>query len=74
VLAALAVRAGVARGTISAEEERTLVRQLSEAPRFASQVLKLDEQIEKVARELSKAKDVLYLGRGTSYPLAWKGR
>ncbi len=73
VLAALAVRAGVARGTISADEEKTLVRQLSEAPRFASQVLKLDGQIEKVARELSKVHHVLYLGRGTSYPLAMEG-
>ena len=73
VLAALAVRAGVARGTISHEEEKTLVRQLSEAPRFASQVLKLDEQIEKVARELSKVQHVLYLGRGTNYPLAMEG-
>jgi glucosamine--fructose-6-phosphate aminotransferase (isomerizing) len=73
VLAALAVRAGVARGTITPGEEKALVRQLSEAPRFASQVLKLDEQIEKVARELSKVHHVLYLGRGTSYPLAMEG-
>ena len=73
VLAALAVRAGVARGTISPEEERTLVRELSETPRFASQVLKLDKQIEKVARELSHYKHVLYLGRDTNYPLAMEG-
>jgi glucosamine--fructose-6-phosphate aminotransferase (isomerizing) len=49
------------------------VRQLSEAPRFASQVLKLEEQIEKVARELAKVSHVLYLGRDTSYPLAMEG-
>jgi glucosamine--fructose-6-phosphate aminotransferase (isomerizing) len=73
VLASLAVRAAHARGKIDADEMRTLVRQLSEAPRFASQVLKLSEQIEKVARDLSKAKDVLYLGRDTNYPLAMEG-
>ena len=35
--------------------------------------MKRESQIEVLARELSKAKDVLYLGRGTSYPLALEG-
>jgi glucosamine--fructose-6-phosphate aminotransferase (isomerizing) len=73
VLASLAVRAARERGAISPAEEKVLVRQLSEAPRFASQVLKLDRQIEKVARELSQVRHVLYLGRDTSYPLAMEG-
>ncbi|WP_025029438.1 glutamine--fructose-6-phosphate transaminase (isomerizing) [Nitratireductor aquibiodomus] len=73
VLAALALRAAKARGTISAEEEQSLVRQLSEAPRFASQALKLSSGIEKVARELSHVRHVLYLGRDTNYPLALEG-
>ncbi|PAQ10372.1 glutamine--fructose-6-phosphate transaminase (isomerizing) [Mesorhizobium temperatum] len=73
VLASLAVRAGVARGMISREQETTLVRQLSEAPRYANQVLKLDGQIEKVARDLSHYKNVLYLGRDTNFPLAMEG-
>lgn len=73
VLASLAVRAGVARGTISPEQETTLVRQLSEAPRYANQVLKLDGQIEKVARDLAHYKNVLYLGRDTNFPLAMEG-
>ena len=73
VLASLAVRAGVARGTISAEEEKVLVHQLAETPRFATQVLKLDTQIEKVARDLSHYKHALYLGRDTNYPLALEG-
>ncbi|AZO75105.1 MULTISPECIES: glutamine--fructose-6-phosphate transaminase (isomerizing) [unclassified Mesorhizobium] len=73
VLASLAVRAGVARGTISRDEEKRLVRELSEAPRFATQVLKLDEHIERISRELSRYKDVLYLGRDTNFPLAMEG-
>ncbi len=73
VLAALAVRAARERNVISAEEEKALVRNLSEAPRYASMVLKLDRQIEKVARELSHYKHVLYLGRDTNYPLAMEG-
>jgi glutamine---fructose-6-phosphate transaminase (isomerizing) len=73
VLAALAVRAAAARGTVSRDEEKALVRQLAETPRFASQVLKLEAQIEKVARELAKVNHVLYLGRDTNYPLAMEG-
>jgi glucosamine--fructose-6-phosphate aminotransferase (isomerizing) len=73
VLASLAVRAAAARGTVSRDEEKALVRQLSETPRFASQVLKLEGQIEKVARELAKVHHVLYLGRDTNYPLAMEG-
>ncbi len=73
VLASLAVRAAVARKTITADEEKAMIRSLSEAPRYAAEVLKLDSQIEKVARELAHYKHVLYLGRDTSYPLAMEG-
>jgi glucosamine--fructose-6-phosphate aminotransferase (isomerizing) len=44
-----ALRAGVERGHISADEERALTKQLAEAPRLASQIIKLEDQIEKVA-------------------------
>lgn len=73
VLASLAVAAGKMRGTISDEEERRLVRELSEIPRYATQALKLEAQIEAISRELSQVKHALYLGRGTSYPLALEG-
>src|SRR5690606_32728671 len=73
VLASLAVRAAAARGHVTREEERALVRQLSEAPKLANQTLKLSARIEKLARELSHYKHVLYLGRDTNYPLALEG-
>ncbi|MBZ5757990.1 glutamine--fructose-6-phosphate transaminase (isomerizing) [Rhizobium sp. VS19-DR104.2] len=74
VLAALAIGAGRARGTVSADEEVTLVRHLAEMPRIMSRVLNLIQpQMESLAREIAKFKDVLYLGRGTSYPLAMEG-
>ena len=73
VLASLAVRAGVQRGTINAEEEARLVRQLAEAPRYLNAALKVVEQVEKVARELQHTRHALYLGRDTSYPLAVEG-
>ena len=73
VLAALAVAAGKARGELSAEDETRLVRALVEVPRLMSAALALEPQIEKLARDIAKAQDVLYLGRGTSYPLALEG-
>ena len=73
VLAALAVAAGKARGELSAGDETRLVRALVEVPRLMSAALALEPQIEKLARDVAKAQDVLYLGRGTSYPLALEG-
>jgi glucosamine--fructose-6-phosphate aminotransferase (isomerizing) len=73
VLACLAVAAGRARGVLSEEDERTLVRALIEVPRLMAEALALEPQIEHLARDLAKSRDVLYLGRGTSYPLALEG-
>jgi glucosamine--fructose-6-phosphate aminotransferase (isomerizing) len=73
VLAAMAVAAGKARGELSEADEAKLVRGLVEIPRLMSVALATEPQIEKLAREISKSKDVLYLGRGTSYPLALEG-
>jgi glucosamine--fructose-6-phosphate aminotransferase (isomerizing) len=72
-LFALGVAAARQRGAISAEEEERLVTAAIEVPRHASHALKLEEQIEGLAKELAKASDVLYLGRGTSFPLALEG-
>ena len=74
VMASLAISAGKARGTINAAEEKQLVQSLIEMPRIMSQVLhSIQPQLETLSRDLSKFKDVLYLGRGTSYPLAMEG-
>ena len=73
VLASLAVAAGRARGNLSESDEANLVRALSEAPRIISEALRLEPRIEQLAREISHARDVLYLGRGTSYPIALEG-
>jgi glucosamine--fructose-6-phosphate aminotransferase (isomerizing) len=73
VLASLAVAAGKARGELSDADEAKLVQGLIEIPRLMAAALTIEPQIEKLAREISKCKDVLYLGRGTSYPLALEG-
>jgi glutamine---fructose-6-phosphate transaminase (isomerizing) len=73
VLACLAIAAGRARGVLSAEDEGRLVRALIETPRHMAEALALEPQIEVLARDLAKCRDVLYLGRGTSFPLALEG-
>lgn len=72
-LAGLAIGAGKARGVLSAEEESELVHALIEAPRLMAEALRLEHEIETFSRDLAKAKDVLYLGRGTSFPLSLEG-
>ncbi len=73
VLACLAIAAGRARGVLSAAREKELVTQLIAIPGLVAEALKHEAPIEVLARELSKATDVLYLGRGTSFPLAMEG-
>jgi glucosamine--fructose-6-phosphate aminotransferase (isomerizing) len=73
VLACLALAAGRARGVLSEEEEREMVRALIETPRLMAEALALEPQVEQFARDLAKSRDVLYLGRGTSFPLALEG-
>ncbi|MGA2895165.1 MAG: glutamine--fructose-6-phosphate transaminase (isomerizing) [Xanthobacteraceae bacterium] len=72
-LAALAIAAGRARGVLTEADEKTLVHALIEVPRHLNEALALEPQIEVLARDLAKSRDVLYLGRGTSYPLALEG-
>ena len=73
VLACLAIAAGRARGVLSETDEQKLVHALVETPRLMTHALALEPQIEKLAHDLTKVRDVLYLGRGTSFPIALEG-
>ncbi len=72
-LASFAIAAGVARGHLSAEDEKKLCASLLETPRHIAEFLKQEPAIKLVAEEIAKARDVLYMGRGPSYPLALEG-
>ena len=73
VLACLALAIGRARGVLSAEDEARLVGDLIAVPGLMAEAIKHEAQVEHLARELGKVRDVLYLGRGTSFPLAMEG-
>jgi glucosamine--fructose-6-phosphate aminotransferase (isomerizing) len=73
VLACLAIAAGKARGVIGPALEAELVQALGEVPRHMATVLRDERPYATLAHKLSKARDVLYLGRGSSYPIALEG-
>ncbi|GJE29866.1 Glutamine--fructose-6-phosphate aminotransferase [isomerizing] [Methylobacterium oxalidis] len=73
VLLCLALHAGRERGVLDAATERRLVDALITVPGLMAQAVRQEGEIEVLAREIAKARDVLYLGRGTAYPMALEG-
>ncbi|HEX8534625.1 MAG TPA: glutamine--fructose-6-phosphate transaminase (isomerizing), partial [Allosphingosinicella sp.] len=73
VLAALAAKVARDKGRMSEEEEREIVAHLTEAPAAMNAALRHDEEIERMAPVIARARDVLYLGRGPDYPMAMEG-
>ncbi len=73
VFACLALALGRARGVLTEAREKELVAELIATPGMMAQVLKDEERLEPVARDVARASSVLYLGRGPSYPLALEG-
>ena len=72
-LASFAIAAGLARGVLSEEDERKLCTSLLEAPRHIAEMLKQEAHARALGEEIAKARDVLYMGRGASFPLAMEG-
>ena len=73
VLACFTVALARARGVISRAREAELVGVMTEIPSRAGEVLNQDERIRNIAVEIAEARDVLYLGRGSAFPLALEG-
>jgi glucosamine--fructose-6-phosphate aminotransferase (isomerizing) len=72
-LAALAIATARARGAIAPARAAELVAALIEVPSRAAEVLNHDEAIRKLAETVATARDVLFIGRGTGYPIALEG-
>jgi glucosamine--fructose-6-phosphate aminotransferase (isomerizing) len=73
VLACFSLALARARGAIPHAREAELVGALTEVPSRASEVLNHDERLRQIAAQIAEARDVLYLGRGTAFPLALEG-
>jgi glucosamine--fructose-6-phosphate aminotransferase (isomerizing) len=73
VLAVMALAAARARGHLLPGDEATAIKNLLALPRKVTEALESQEQIAEIAKTLTQAKDVLFLGRGRYYPLALEG-
>lgn len=73
VLAAFAIATARARGAIDAGREAALSGALLEVPARAAEVLNHDAALKAIALKVAEARDVLFLGRGPSYPIALEG-
>jgi len=73
VLLALALKAGRDRDLISASDLQSHIADFRTLPGRVSSALDVSETIATLAKELSKARDILFLGRGQMYPIALEG-
>ncbi|MCA1940142.1 MAG: glutamine--fructose-6-phosphate transaminase (isomerizing) [Caenispirillum bisanense] len=73
VLACFSIALARAKGAIDRKTEQALSGALAEVPGRAAEVLAHDERIRDIAQFVADARDVLYLGRGTSYAIALEG-
>ena len=73
VLACLVLALAHERGAIDDAERGRLVGALTEVPARAAEILNNDERLAVIAHGVAEARDVLYLGRGVSYPIALEG-
>ncbi|MGD0184072.1 MAG: glutamine--fructose-6-phosphate transaminase (isomerizing) [Roseiarcus sp.] len=72
-MACLALGLARERGALGERQEAALVGELIATPGLLAEALKLEPLLEQIAHKLARARDVLYLGRGTSYPIALEG-
>ena len=73
LLACLAIEAALVRGALDRAGAGAYSNALAELPALAAEVLHNDNAIEQISHVLADASDVLYLGRGTAYPIAMEG-
>ena len=73
VLGVFCLKLAKTLGAINKSEERKHGEFLLNMPRLIGDVLKKEDEIKKIAKVLTKAKDVLYMGRGPLFPLAMEG-
>jgi len=73
VLACLTLHLAREYGKLDAETMATYADQLIRLPSLVAETLQLAEPMQAIAKEIASARDVLYLGRGASYPIALEG-
>lgn len=73
VLTLMALSLAHQKGTINESKFRTMLSELEAIPSKVQRVLEQNEQIEYIASIYQHARNALYLGRGSSFPVALEG-
>jgi len=73
VLTLMALAIGHKRGTINESKFRRMISELELIPDKVAEVLEQNDEIEKIAKVYKDAQNALYLGRGSSFPVALEG-
>lgn len=61
------------RETMTVEERRAVLQAVIHAPAAITEALKINKDVAAAAKRFASARDFLYLGRGTCYPIALEG-
>ena len=72
-LACIAFASARAKGVIDDKTMHEMAESLRHVPTIAADILTHDEAILSIAKDVAKARDILYLGRGSMYPIALEG-
>jgi glucosamine--fructose-6-phosphate aminotransferase (isomerizing) len=73
VLVLIALKLAIRKGTISKPRFNELLAELDRIPAKVEETLKLNDQIEQMAKVFTYARNFLYLGRGFNFPVALEG-
>jgi glucosamine--fructose-6-phosphate aminotransferase (isomerizing) len=72
VLACFAIALATARKTLDEASRKTLSHALTEVPSRITEILHHEDMLQDLAQKILHARDMLYIGRGTSYAIAYE--
>ncbi len=73
VLYLLSLKIGELRGDLDNKQYKKLIKELKDLPRLINETLKEEEKIQLIAKDIFESKGSMFLGRGSSYPIAMEG-
>ena len=73
LLTMMALSLGYKRGTIKKSEYQRLLTEMENIPSKIQDVLKINAQVQYIAKEIQNSPNALYLGRGYNFPVALEG-
>ena len=73
LMAIMAIMIGKKRGTIDADKYQNLLNEMEALPSKIEKLLESDSYIEEISKEYKDCTNALFLGRGSSFPIALEG-